>query len=111
MKTDDPRLEASLKELLERIKNMDVLTLAVIKGHLLLEQAMDDFIAASVFHPEHVQETRFSFMHKAKVCLSLCFNQNHDRIWDVVWQANSLRNMVIRRTKSKGSWVRCGEFT
>jgi hypothetical protein len=60
MKTDDPRLQKALKEYKERAKKMDALTLAVIKGHLLVEQAMDELIAASVFHPEFLRESRFA---------------------------------------------------
>jgi hypothetical protein len=34
MKADDPRLEASRKELFERIKKMDELILTVLKNHV-----------------------------------------------------------------------------
>jgi hypothetical protein len=55
---------------------------------------MDEFIGVSVFHPDYVLETRFNFAHKAKICLAMSLNQQHDRIWDLLWQANSLRNAI-----------------
>jgi hypothetical protein len=94
MRADDPRLEKGRKEAIERNKQMNALTLAVIRGHLILEQAMDKFLGASLFHPEHVQQSRFQFLHKAQMCKSLSLNQNDDGIWALVWDGNELRNKV-----------------
>ncbi len=94
MKADDPRLEKSRKEAVERSRKMSALTLAVIRGHLILEQAMDEFLGASLFHPEHVQQSRFQFLHKAQMCKSLSLNQNDDDILALVWDGNELRNKV-----------------
>lgn len=93
MRTDDPRLEASRKAMEERIKKYDVLMLAVIKGHLAIEQTLDDFLAASLFHPEYVGD-QFSFARKAQVCRSLSLNQHHDKLWDVLFAFNALRNKI-----------------
>jgi hypothetical protein len=100
MKTDDPRLTKSLKEAIERGKQMNALTLAVIRGHLLLEQAMDEFIRASLFHPQHVQQSRFQFLHKAQICKSMSLNQDGDAIWELVWDGNELRNKIAHSLSS-----------
>ena len=66
MKTDDPRLESSRKTILERVERYNALVLAVIKGHLAIDQAMDEFIAASVSNPQYITEdNRLMFAAKA----------------------------------------------
>lgn len=96
MRTDDPRLEASQKAMFERIQKYDALVLAVIKGHLAIEEAMDEYIAASVSNPLYITEddNRFMFSRKANVYLSLCSGHHIDDIWSVLWAMNSLRNKV-----------------
>src|SRR5215469_14921231 len=47
VKTDDPQLEKSQKEMFERIEKMDKLTLATLRSHLLAEQCMNDYIITS----------------------------------------------------------------
>jgi hypothetical protein len=90
MRTDDPRLEASRKAMEERVNKYNALVLASIKGHLAIEQAMDRFLEASLFHPEHVRESRFNFSHKVQMCRSMSLKQNEDRLWTVVWHANAI---------------------
>jgi hypothetical protein len=94
MKSDDPRLQKAHKEYKERAKNMDALTLAVIKGHLLVEQAMDEFISASVFHAEFLQESRLQFRHKILLCQSMGLNEQNKKMWPLLIQANALRNSI-----------------
>lgn len=94
MRTDDPRLEASRNAMEERVKKYNALMLAVVKGHMAIEQAIDGFLEVSVFHPEHVRENRFNFSHKLQVCRSMSLKQNEDRLWSVIWAANALRNEI-----------------
>jgi hypothetical protein len=41
---------------------------------------MDNFLAAALFRPEYVCKT-FGFDQKAKLCRSMCFNEDGDQIW------------------------------
>jgi hypothetical protein len=93
MKLDDARLEQSHREAQERIRSFNTLTLAVIRSHLLIEQTMDNFLAAALFHPEYVCKT-FGFDQKVKLCRSMCFNENGDQIWKIAKAANELRNTI-----------------
>ena len=61
MKADDPRLEKSRKEAVERSRKMSALTLAVIRGHLILEQAMDEFLEHRYFIPNMSSKVASSF--------------------------------------------------
>ena len=51
MRIDDPRLEASQKAMFERIEKYNAIVLAVTKGHLAIEDAMDGFIEATASKP------------------------------------------------------------
>jgi hypothetical protein len=92
MKFDDA-LEKSRHEVEQRIRNFNALTLAVIRSHLLLEQTIDNFPAAALFHPEYVRKT-FEFDQKINLCRSMCFNEDGDQIWKIVKAANELRNKI-----------------
>jgi hypothetical protein len=94
MRTDDERLEKSRKAIVERIAKLNALMLTVIKGHLIIEQAMDSFLEACLLYPEHVRENRFNFSHKAHMCRSLGLNENEDDLWSVLWAVNALRNQI-----------------
>jgi hypothetical protein len=89
MKADDPRLEASRKELFERIKKMDELILTVLKNHVGLEQFLSEFLEASGKEPE-----KMSFYEKAKECEGLRPPEVEATIWKVVYAANELRNKI-----------------
>ena len=79
----------------ERIEKMDALALTVSKGHLAIEQCMDDLISAALPHPESVlTENRFSFSRKGHICQALSLGQHDDEIWKVFWTVNQLRNKI-----------------
>jgi hypothetical protein len=97
MKADDPRLEASRKAMEERVKKFNELMLAVVKGHLVIEQAMDGFLSASFSHPEHVQDgkvARFTHSQKVQMCRATSFNEAENGLWKVIWAVNTLRNQI-----------------
>jgi hypothetical protein len=78
----------------ERVNKFNALMLAVLKGHLIIEQAMDELLRASFFHPDHVREDRFSFAQKARMCRSMSLVENKDGLWTVLSAVNKLRNQI-----------------
>ena len=99
MKIDDPRLEKARKEMAERVEKYNALLLSVIKTHLVVEQAMDGLLAAALFHPEYIRETRFNFAHKMKICQAMALTDNEDKLWRVLGAFNSLRNKLAHTTQ------------
>jgi hypothetical protein len=89
MKADDPRLEASRKDLFERIKKMDELMLTVLKNHVGIGQFLSEFLEASGKKPDEM-----SFYEKAKECEGLRPPEVEPAIWKVVYAANELRNKI-----------------
>jgi hypothetical protein len=97
MRTDDPRLEAGRKVMEERVKSFNALMLNVIQGHIVIEQALDSFLAASFSNPEHVadgQYARFTHSNKIQMCRAASFNEVDDGLWKVIWAVNTLRNKI-----------------
>jgi hypothetical protein len=89
MKSDDPRLEQSLKDLFERIKKMDELTLVVLKNHVGLEQFLSEFLEASGKQPDDL-----TFFDKVQESEGLNPTEVDAPIWKVMYAANELRNKI-----------------
>ena len=63
-KIDDTEIKKRIKDAQKKKKNLDDVKLAVLEGHLLIEQALDEFIEASVFHPEQLNPVNTNFPHE-----------------------------------------------
>lgn len=94
MRTDDPRLEAGQKAMVERIGKYNALTLATIKGHLAIEQTIGEFLEASVPDGTHIRGARFRFADKVRLCRAMSFDQSEDQLWTVAGCVNGLRNAI-----------------
>jgi hypothetical protein len=88
MKADDPRLEKSRTEAIERVSRVNEMIVTVLKNHLVVEQFMDEFLAASG------KKAKGSFADKAQHCQSLNPPEIDPPIWKVLTAANQLRNKI-----------------
>jgi hypothetical protein len=98
VETDDPRLEKSRKEMFERVKKMNALTLAALRSHLLAEQCMGDYIIASGKKPKWVRRQKFST--KIERCKKLVEDEGDGELWGVLDAANQLRNTIAHTLSS-----------
>jgi len=92
VKTDDPQLEKSQKEMFERIEKMDKLTIATLRSHLLAEQCMNDYIIASGVKRKWLGKK--TFWDKMQKCKLLAKEEGKDALWGVLEAANQLRNTI-----------------
>jgi hypothetical protein len=89
MKTDDPRLEESRKRLTERVQRINDLILTVLKNHLMLEQFINEFLAA------YGKKTKGKgFDAKAKLCERQKPPEIEAPIWRLITAVNYLRNKI-----------------
>ncbi len=79
------------KTLIPRTKD---LTLVLLKGHLLLEEQLTDFIKASCEHPIEIDELRLSFAPKEGLARALCARAMDSHEWQFVKRINRLRNQM-----------------
>lgn len=98
MKIDDPRLEKSRKEMFERAEEMNALTIAVLRSHLLAEQSMGDYLVASGTKLKWVQKQKF--WTKMERCKKLARDEGDAELWGVLDAANQLRNVIAHSLSS-----------
>jgi hypothetical protein len=98
VKTDDPRLEKSRQEMFERVEKLNVLTLAVLRSHLLVEQSIGDYIIASGKKPNWVEKQKFST--KMERCKKLAKDEGNSELWRILEAANQLRNAIAHTLSS-----------
>jgi hypothetical protein len=88
MKADDPRLEKSRKEMIERVNRVNEMMVAVLKSHLVVEQFMDEFLMASG------KKAGGTFADKMQLCEILKPPEIDLPIWKVLTAGNLLRNKM-----------------
>lgn len=90
---DEARREELRKAALERAAKFNALMLTTIKGHLIVEQAMDAFLEASLAGPKHIARARFRFSDKVLLCRAMSY-EDEEHAWNVIGSVNGLRNAI-----------------
>ncbi|MGJ5175273.1 hypothetical protein ACQR16_10130 [Bradyrhizobium oligotrophicum] len=85
----------------ERRKKIIDLRLAVLEGNLVVEEALNGFLEAALFNPEHLNIPRINFSNKGNFAISLAAARGKDEMWDVLWAINQLRNELAHNIDSK----------
>jgi hypothetical protein len=109
MKTDSDEFWKRVEEAKEHEKKIDDLRVAVIKGHLLVEEAMDGLLEVALFSASYVWEERPTFHFKGKLAQALSLKEDKDPLWAVFWAINQLRNKIGAVRNAVG--IRCGAFS
>ena len=76
----------------EHLGKVDELTLVVLKGHLLLEEAIEKIISTFVFHPEQLADGRLTFVQRVAIARSMSLDEHENTMWDLILAINALRN-------------------
>jgi hypothetical protein len=72
-------------------------TVIILRGHLLMEELLDEVIAASLRHPSAVRDARLTFFQKLCICQAIIGQVGGGHIWRAVKELNKLRNAVSHR--------------
>jgi hypothetical protein len=88
MKADDPRLETSREEMIERVNHFNDMMLTVLKNHLVVEQFMNEFLMSSG------EKADGKFVDKIQHCENLKPQDIEPPIWKVLNTGNQLRNKI-----------------
>jgi hypothetical protein len=75
------------------------LTLIILKGHLLVEEQLNAFIAAHMQRPEELDSARLSFSQR--VALAKALAPSRSKHFDAVNKLNRLRNDLAHRLESQ----------
>lgn len=83
------------RQMFEReMSHSDPLQQSVLKGHLIIEAALDNILSTIFFHPEHVFKGRFSFMQKVQMARAYGLRKDTNTIWQLILSVNEVRNEV-----------------
>jgi hypothetical protein len=95
-----PELLGSIDRFRQEMESVDDVAHVLLKGHLLLEEAISSVLDQYVFHREHLAQARLSFAQKALLARSFCLRKDKLGEWDLVAAINSLRNDLSHRLNS-----------
>ncbi|MBC5786392.1 hypothetical protein H8N03_25870 [Ramlibacter sp. USB13] len=79
---------------------MDEAVHVLLKGHLLIEEALNRILEQYVFHREHLEDARLTFNQKVLIGRSLALRKNNIGEWELIAAINTLRNELAHRLNS-----------
>lgn len=94
---------ASHNHFLEHMPNDDAdVALIVLKGHLLIEQRVHEFIAERILAPNALDGARLTSHQAISLAESLCLpNEEPQQLWALLRRVNSLRNALAHNLEPK----------
>lgn len=85
------------------------LTLSTLKGHLLIEEQLDNLIAARLPNPSALEGERLSFDLKIKLARALT-REDHPEVWLALRKLNKLRNSLAHKLEDSKAQGLLEEF-
>lgn len=98
--TIDPEAEIRIERVRKHLPAGNDLTLIVLKGHLLAEEALDDLIRFYCKQPEHLDDVEIGFFIKARIARALSGHIVWTGLWPLIEALNSLRNAVAHKLET-----------
>lgn len=95
-----PEIQAQIEHFQKELGSTDELLHVLLKGHLLLEEALEGILNLSVFHREHIDDARLTFFQKFQIARSFCLRKNQFGEWDLIAAINALRNDLTHNLNS-----------
>ncbi len=95
------RMLAIQQKFTEHFQHIDAVALVVLKGHLLIEEALDAILCKFVFHEEHLRNARLTFAQKIDVARSVSLDEHNSPMWELVSAIHALRNELSHSLESE----------
>jgi hypothetical protein len=95
-----PRILELQGKIQEHFQQVDAVAQVVLKGHLLIEEALDKIIGKFLFHPEHFEEASLRFPQKIDLARSMSLDEHNNEMWQLAILINTLRNELAHSLKS-----------
>ena len=70
-------------------------TVVILRGHLLIEELLDDLIAAILIEPMAIRDARLTFFQKLCIARGILGHQDH--MWKPIEILNNLRNTISHK--------------
>lgn len=89
------------RKFVEHFQTVDGSAQIILKGHLLVEEALEVIIGKFVFHPEFVEEASLRFPQKINIARSMSLDEHNNEMWQLGLALNSVRNELAHSLKSE----------
>jgi hypothetical protein len=76
-------------------------TLVVLKGHLLVEEMLREFVDRRVRHPDELPDARLTFQQCLCLARALDEDPSRAKLWRTVEKLNTLRNKLAHSLEPK----------
>ena len=86
------------------------LELLVLKGHLLVEEALYKLVAREIRYPQALEEANFKFFQILHIAKGLCYAEDMKWLWDALARLNRLRNQMAHDLNPDQFRRRLNEF-
>jgi hypothetical protein len=90
-------------------KGRDV-TLVILKGHLLIEEELNDLLTVTVPRPEHLFSARLTFLQRLRLAQAMYPTEGIDRLAPAIEILNSARNKLAHQLEPKALASTLAEF-
>src|SRR6266478_8283383 len=99
-------MDQKTQRLIKQIGNLfeaagDDVVLIVLKGHLLVEERLNEILASYVAQPLALQRSNLRYHQLATFCEALFHSVNRAWVWESVHHLNSLRNDLAHKLESE----------
>jgi hypothetical protein len=85
-------LEKYFERFMEHMHQVDDVAVTILKGHLLIEEIIDNILEMIFFHAEELPGARLTFIQKVALARAYALRKNKDQEWNLVLAINELRN-------------------
>jgi hypothetical protein len=107
---DDPIIKARKERFVAHLPGTPDLALITLKGHLLIEEILDDIIALHCRQPAVLADANIKFFVKSRFAQALVGDSVPDDLWPMIEALNSLRNDLAHKLESPKLESRVAKF-
>ena len=94
-------LRVSRERLNKHLPDEYDLTLTLLKGHLIVEEEINELLELIVPRPEHLSNARFGFIQRLRVLQTVCAAEALDRTVPAIKILNNARNALAHQLEPK----------
>ena len=96
-----PEFEKAKRGFEEKMQAVDDVVHVLVKGHLLIEEALTRVIEPHLFHPEYLSDASLRFYQKSSIARALCLRKDKLGEWTLMHAINALRNTLAHKLQSE----------
>lgn len=88
-------IKAGVSRFTRLLGNVSDEMVVLLKGHLLIEEALEGIVEAAVEEPKFVREARLTFAQRLRIARAVAGHLNASAAWDAAEALNAARNKIV----------------